>query len=138
MAIAASALTALKFNVTLPKDSIQVIVEKGWITLEGQVDWQYQKIGAENAVKLLLGVKGVLNKITIKPALHPEEVKAKIQSALTRNARLDANDIQVDTEGKTVILHGKVQSLAEKEQAGRTAWSAPGVTDVKNNVVVSG
>lgn len=135
--IAESALAGLKLNVLVPRDKVQVTVDKGWITLDGQVEWQYQRSTAENTVKLMRGVKGIINKIIVKPAAQAANIKAKIQSALVRNAQLDANNIKVETNGSTVTLSGRVRSWAEKKQAENAAWSAPGIAEVKNNINVS-
>jgi osmotically-inducible protein OsmY len=135
--IAQSALSSLRFNASVPSDRIQVLVEMGWVTLDGEVEWQYQKTAAENALKYLLGVKGITNRIAIKPKLNPADVKAKIESAFARLAQLDANQIKVEAVDSKVILRGTVRSWDEKEQAETAAWSAPGVSKVQNDVVIS-
>lgn len=134
--IAESAVSALKLNVLIPKDKVQVTVDNGWIVLEGEVDWQYQRGAAEEALRPMLGVKGIMNKIHVKPGARASDVKSKIQSALVRNAQIDANNITVETDGGTAILRGHVRSWAEKEQAESAAWSAPGITMVKNDVSI--
>ena len=120
-----------------PHDRIQVTVENGWVTLEGEVEWQYQKSAAENAIKYLMGVKGVTNSIRIKPRVSAADVKAKIESAFARRAQLDANQIKVESTDSKVILRGSVHSWDEKDQAEQAAWGAPGVTKVENDVIVS-
>jgi osmotically-inducible protein OsmY len=135
--IAQSALSSLRFNASVPSDRIQVLVEMGWVTLDGEVEWQYQKTAAENALKYLLGVKGITNCIAIKPKLNPADVKAKIESAFARLAQLDANQIKVEAVDSKVILRGTVRPWDEKEQAETAAWSAPGVSKVQNDVVIS-
>jgi osmotically-inducible protein OsmY len=135
--IAQSVVTGLRFNVAVPHDRIQVMVENGWVTLEGEVEWQYQKSVAESAVKYLLGVKGVTNSISIKPRVSAADVKAKIESAFARRAQLNANQIQVESNNSKVILRGNVHSWDEKDQAEQAAWGAPGVTKVENDVIVS-
>jgi osmotically-inducible protein OsmY len=100
------------------------------------VQWQYQRLDAERVVRRLTGVKGVINLITVKPQVAPTELKEKIQQALIRIAELDASRVQVDVEGSKVVLKGTVRSWAERQEAERAAWSAPGVTEVDNRIVV--
>jgi osmotically-inducible protein OsmY len=135
--IAQSVVTGLRFNVAVPHDRIQVMVENGWVTLEGEAEWQYQKSVAESAVKYLLGVKGVTNSISIKPRVSAADVKAKIESAFARRAQLNAKQITVESSDNKVILRGSVHSWDEKDQAEQAAWGAPGVTKVENDVIVS-
>jgi osmotically-inducible protein OsmY len=135
--IAQSVLSGLRFNVAIPANSVKVMVENGWVTLEGEVEWQYQKSAAENAIKYLMGVKGVTNSISIKPRVSAADVKAKIESAFARRAQLDANQIRVESTDNKVILRGSVHSWDEKDDAEQAAWAAPGVTKVENNVIVN-
>jgi len=135
--IAQSVLSGLRFNVAVPTNRVQATVENGWVTLEGEVEWQYQKSAAENAIRYLMGVKGVSNSIGIKPRVSAADVKAKIEDAFARRAQLDANEISVESTDSKVILRGSVHSWDEKEEAEQAAWAAPGVTKVENNVTVN-
>jgi osmotically-inducible protein OsmY len=134
--IARAAVESVNWSVLVPKDRIKVKVSKGWVTLEGTVDWQFQKTAAEKAVRKLIGVKGVSNLIEVKPRVSKVEVKASIEAALKRSAELDASRIKVETDGDTVILTGTVHSLFEREEAERAAWKAPGVRFVDNRIKV--
>jgi osmotically-inducible protein OsmY len=135
--IARDAVAALKAELPISYDRIKIIVKDGWITLEGAVEWQYQKTTAENAVRRVKGVKGVTNVITVKPKVEPSELQRKIMEAFKRNAEVDANRITVEANGSEVILKGTVRSWIEREEAERVAWSAPGVTKVEDRIVVS-
>jgi osmotically-inducible protein OsmY len=134
--IAEAAVHALEWDVFVPSDRVHVTVSKGWVTLKGEVEWQYQKEDAERVVRRLTGVKGVTNLITVKPRVTPSELKKKIENALVRNAEIDAHKITVEVQGSKAILKGTVRAWAEKEEAARVAWSAPGITSVENRITV--
>jgi osmotically-inducible protein OsmY len=135
--IARDAVAAIKSQLPISSEHIKIVVKNGWVTLEGQVEWQYQRSTAENSVRRIKGVKGVSNLIQLKPRAEPSEIKRKIQEAFRRNAEVDANRITVEVRGGEVILKGTVRSWIEREEAERTAWSAPGVTKVDDRIVVS-
>jgi osmotically-inducible protein OsmY len=134
--IAEAARASLKTDSRVPADRIKVIVERGWITLEGTVDYYYQKSAAESDVRYLMGVKGVTNALLVTPKVSPTEVRMKIEEALKRSAQLDANRISVEAQGGKVILSGTVRSWAEREEAELAAWAAPGVSQVDNRIKV--
>jgi osmotically-inducible protein OsmY len=135
--IARDAVAALKSELPISHDRIKVIVKDGWVTLEGAVEWQYQKAAADTAVRKVKGVKGVTNVIAVKPKVEPSELQRKIMEAFKRNAEVDANRITVEAHGSEVILKGTVRSWIEREEAERVAWSAPGITRVEDRIVVS-
>jgi len=135
--IAEAAENALKWDVLVPQDRIKVTVEKGFLTLEGQVDWDFQRSAAKRAVQYLTGVKGVANAITVKPKVAPTDVKAQIEAALKRNAILDAQQIKVQADGGKVTLRGNVRSWAERDEAEAAAWAAPGVNEVTDFIAVT-
>ena len=135
--IAAAALHALEWDALIPTDKIKVTVVKGWVSLEGEVEWQYQKRDAERVVRRLKGVTGVSNMIVVRPHVTPSQVKKSIEKALVRSVRTDASRITVEMEDGKVILRGTVRSWAEREEAERAAWLAPGVTSVDNLITVA-
>ncbi len=134
--IAEAAVRALQWDASVPADKIQVTVSKGWVTLKGEVNWNFEKQDAERVVRRLTGVKGVSNLITVKPSTTPSELKKRIEDALVRNAKVDANKITVEVQGGKAILKGAVRAWVEKEEAERVAWLAPGVTSVENRITV--
>jgi len=134
--IAAAAESALKWHALVPEDRIKVMVEKGWVTLSGEVDWDYQRNNAVKAVRPLTGVLGVTNSIGIKPQITSEHIAQRIQGALERQADREAKNIEIIVSGHTVTLKGQVHSWAERTAAQGAAWSAPGITSVVNELRV--
>jgi osmotically-inducible protein OsmY len=137
--IAAAAMRALEWDALVPVDKVRVTVSKGWVTLDGQVEWRYQRDDAERVVRRLIGVRGITNLITVVPKLKPvaDELKRKIEDALLRSAETEAKRITVEVDGNKVVLKGTVRSWAEKQEAQRAAWSAPGVASVDNQIKVA-
>jgi osmotically-inducible protein OsmY len=123
--------------LTMSLETIKVAVRDGWVTLEGETDWQYQKDAAENGARRVRGVKGVSSMIAVEPRTMPADIWQKIQEALKRNAEVDANRVTVETDGSEVILSGTVRSWVERHEAERVAWSVPGVTKVEDHIVVA-
>jgi osmotically-inducible protein OsmY len=136
--IAEAVLNALEWNMKVPDDRIKVEVQDGMVILTGEVDWEYQRAAAHDAVCCLIGIKGVTDEISIKSSVSPVNVKSKIKSAFQRHSVLDAKNIIVESDGSKVILNGTVHSWIEKQEAASAAWSAPGVSNVENNLVVTG
>ena len=134
--IAAIAASSLNSHVWVPTD-IQATVQKGWVTLAGVVNWEFQQRAATDSVRFLGGVKGVTNNITLKPTAHPHAIKDAIEKALVRNAEIDADNVKVAASGGEVTLSGSVRSWGEKFQAGTAAWNAPGVDAVRNDINVA-
>jgi osmotically-inducible protein OsmY len=134
--VAISAVNALSWNASVPNGRVRPIVANGWITLEGQVEWNYQKRAAEDAVRSLRGIRGVTNKIEVTPHVHAGDVKQKIEAALKRSAEVDSKNIIVETTESSVTLRGNVRSWAEHEDAVNAAWAAPGVTKVFDHISI--
>jgi osmotically-inducible protein OsmY len=134
--IARAAVQALTWNILVPHDRIQVIVEDGWVTLKGTVDWYYQKEEAERTVRNLTGVKGTSNLIEVSAKASPTDVKKKITETLQRAAQFDADRITVEVDGRKAILKGTVRSYAELKDVERAVRNAPGITEVENQLTV--
>lgn len=134
--IAKAAVEALEWHSSVPDNAVIVKVENGWVYLTGEVKWSYQKYSASNAIKNLVGVKGVSNNIKLKQTVKPVLVKDTIEEAFERSARIDAKSIVVTADGSTVTLSGKVHSIKEKEEAEKAAYRAPGVLDVVNKLKI--
>jgi len=131
------ALQALEWNLEVPSGAVRPTVSNGWVTLTGNVAWNFQREAAESSIRNLSGVIGVTDEITLKIQPTPKDVSKRISDALIRNAQLDARRISVKTDGSTAVLDGSVSSWAERDEAETAAWSAPGVNVVKNNLQVS-
>ena len=134
--IAKWALQVLSWDINVPKDTVKIKVEKGFVTLSGDVDWYYQRSAAEADVRKLHGVIGVTDNIKIKPSVQASDVRAKIEAALKRNAQIEADNITVRADGGKVTLTGKVETWYDRNLAKRTAWSAPGVTQVDDRLTI--
>lgn len=134
--IAAAAIQRLSWNVSVPRDGVRVTVEKGWVTLTGQVNWWYQREAAEHDIRPLHGVVGISNQTTIKPRVNTAGLSDEITHALHRSWFFNPNTVHVRADGGKVVLTGTVHSFHERQVAGRTAWAAPGVTAVENNLAV--
>ena len=134
--IAEAAINQIDWSTTIPQGTVMVTVHNGWISLEGEVEWWYQKNAAGSLVKQMAGVKGVSNSISISPKVTKKEVETDIKSAFKRSAMLDAKHIRVETSGNNVVLHGQVRNYSEYDEAERVAWSEPGVSSVDNRLEV--
>lgn len=134
--IAHAVVSTLEWDVQVPNDKVRARVDGGWVWLEGEVEWQYQSVAAEHAIRNLTGVRGVTNLLRVQSRATVPDVRQRIEKALTRHAELDARQIQVEASDGRVTLRGKVRSWAERQDAELAAWSAPGVTTVRDELLV--
>ena len=134
--VAQAVVNALKWHTMIPEDKIKVTVEDGIVKLEGEVEWEYQLTQARTSVENLIGVRSVTNLISVKPKVTPTDVQQKINSAFLRSASIDAAKITAEVLGNRVILHGKVRSFAEKDDAENAAWAAPGIISVESKLSI--
>jgi osmotically-inducible protein OsmY len=134
--IVAAAVNALNSDATVPSENIKVIVEDGWLTLSGHVQWYFEKKNAELCVNNLYGIKGVINHIQIQPSVTPNEVKNKIMEEFKRNAMIDAKGIDIEVHGGAVTLKGAVRNWSEMEEAVDATWAIPGVSQIDNQLAI--
>lgn len=135
--IAQAAVTALRWNTLIPPDKVSVAVGNGWVTLKGDLEWQFQKDAAARLMRNLTGVKGVANEIVVKPHIDTTDVERKIEAAFKRSAEIDARRVHVIAKDGTVILSGNVRSWAERQEAERVAWAAPGVKQIDDRITIT-
>ena len=134
--IAEAVLNVLKWHTAVKEDKIKIKVEKGVVTLDGEVEWEYQKSAAKQTIENLTGIRMIYNFISVKPRIVASDLKSRIKAALQRSALVDANKVEVEIAGGKVILSGAVHSITEKEDAESAAWMAPGVSSVENRITI--
>lgn len=134
--VAADAIAALKAQLPYTREQVKLVVRHGWVTLEGEVEWNYQRDRAANAVHRVRGVNGVTNSLQLKNVATPADIKRRIENAFKRSAAIDANHISIEEHGSDLVLSGTVGSWAERREAERAAWGAPGVLHVDNQLVI--
>ena len=135
--VAQAVVNAFKWNTLVPAEKISVTVARGWVTLKGNLQWQYEKEAAARALRELAGVRGVINEIVVKPQVKAVDVKGQIEAAFKRSAEIDAGRVSVTAKDGTVVLTGNVRSWFERQEAERAAWAAPGVTHVDDRLTIT-
>lgn len=136
--IARAVANILVWNERVPPSRIRVAVESGWVTLEGTVDWQFQRTAAAAAVAPVAGIRGITNLLAVNPAVQSENAKERIQAALNRCSTVDSSNVLLEVNGDKVVLYGDVRSIPERDEVERIVWSAPGISDVADHLVITG